>query len=458
LLTGAGEVLGEGHDPAGAGRLDPALARAVSAQPPGLALRRQDARAKAALVSTCSRSLGAHTVWLMGARHIEPMLTRIGEAYGVRLALASPDAHPRAVADPAEERRLIDQPVPELAGLQLVAAISRAPLEQHLASVDRRILLASALTVAVAIVTAMAMARSLARPLEELAQQAGEVVFGDPRPVQARGGRELRAFAQAFNKAIEDLTELRKRLATTERIAARREIARQVAHEIKNPLAPIRAAVETLRRLRARNDPAFDAYFDEATRTVLDEVFRISKIVSEFTEFARLPAPTPQSLQLDELVKRVVSLYVAGGAAITVRTEPCPAIAGDRDQLTQVITNLVQNALDAVKGVDTPMVEVEVRPRANDRVEVVVTDNGPGVADNMLPRLFEPYATDKVDGTGLGLAIVQRIVHEHGGTITHAKSVTGAGAVFRVNLPVAGPFAPIAATSAGGATELAPRG
>jgi len=215
-------------------------------------------------------------------------LSRIGEAYGVRLSIDGAGKPLR----PDEAQRVVDVPSPELAGLRVVAAISKRELEENLASVDRWILLSSAITVAAAIVAAILMARSLAGPLEALARQAGEVVRGEPRPVEARGSRELREFAHAFNKALEDLVQLRKRLATTERIAARREIGRRVAHEIKNPLAPIRAAVETLRRLRARNDPAFDEYFDEATRTVLSEVFRITKIVSEFTEFARLPAPT----------------------------------------------------------------------------------------------------------------------------------------------------------------------
>src|SRR5207248_9015248 len=138
-----------------------------------------------------------------------------------------------------------------------------------------------------------------AEPIVSLAEQARRVVIGDPVPIEGRGGRELEQLAQSFNRTIADLAALRKRLAATERIAARREIARQVAHEIKNPLAPIRAAVETLRRLRARSDPAFDDYFDEATRTVLDEVYRITKIVSEFTEFARLPAPQPAAVKLD---------------------------------------------------------------------------------------------------------------------------------------------------------------
>src|SRR6185436_18415212 len=123
----------------------------------------------------------------------------------------------------------------------------------------------------------------------------------------------LEQLAEAFNQTISDLTAMRKRLAATERIAARREIARRVAHEIKNPLAPIRAAVETLCRLRVRNDPAFDEYFDEATRTVLDEVARISNIVSEFTRFARLPPPNPAPMDLGEAAKKVVNLHGSSG-------------------------------------------------------------------------------------------------------------------------------------------------
>src|SRR6185369_3983859 len=157
------------------------------------------------------------------------------------------------------------------------------------------------------------------------------------------GGRELEELAAAFNQTIADLVALRKRLAATERIAARREIARRVAHEIKNPLAPIRAAVETLRRLRARNDPAFDEYFDEATRTVLDEVHRISNIVTEFTRFARLPAPNPQDVDVEEMVRHVVQLHKAddgkGRVSYEMARRPL-TIRADRDQLVQVLTNL----------------------------------------------------------------------------------------------------------------------
>ncbi|HEY3592388.1 MAG TPA: ATP-binding protein [Polyangiaceae bacterium] len=466
LFTASGEVLGSGHDPAEIGKVDPELASMLTGTEPRLLLRPAGPKGEAALVTRCSKTLGSQTLGLMGARRLDTILDRIGKAYGVRLSLASSAPLP---ASPDEASVVVDPPSPELLGLRVAAARSRKQLEQNLARVDQRIILSSALTLAVAIAAAIWMARSVAGPIEGLARQAGEVLRGEPRPVTARGSRELGEFARAFNKALEDLVHLRKTLATTERIAARREIARRVAHEIKNPLAPIRAAVETLRRLRARGDPAFDEYFDEATRTVLEEVFRISKIVSEFTEFARLPPPHPVSLKVEDVARSAVSLYATGGADVSLTVSACPVVWADRDQLAQVLTNLIQNGLDTAQGDEHPAkVAVCVEPNGEEHVAIIVSDNGPGVSEEMLPKLFEPYATNKPHGTGLGLAIVQRIVHEHGGEIAYepgkgngaaVPDVTArAGAVFRVVLPIAGPTPLPAATEATAEAPFAPRG
>jgi nitrogen fixation/metabolism regulation signal transduction histidine kinase len=226
-------------------------------------------------------------------------------------------------------------------------------------------------------------------------------------------------------------------------------VARRVAHEVKNPLAPIRAAVETLRRLRAREDPAFDEYFDEATRTVLDEVHRIAGIVTEFTRFARLPAPRLQETDLGEVARHVVQLQKAnaGGAEVTLDVVgDVPKVMADRDQIVQVVTNLVQNALDAVRERPGGRVAVAVKQAAAGLVEVGVRDNGPGIAPEIAARLFEPYATTKAQGTGLGLAIAQRIAMEHSGELSLVPSaapsaalIGGSGAHFRLVLPVEGP-------------------
>jgi len=383
------------------------------------------------------RARGRETLWVgvYSARHLEPLLAKIGAAYNVSLSFDT--------LAPSDQRMVEVLDLPELGHKKISAYRSRVPLLSALEDLDVTISLIGVGTLVAALVVSLLLSKSLSRPLVELAREAGAVAHGEPKPVAARGAVEIRAFADAFNRAIADLTALRKRLAATERIAARREIARRVAHEIKNPLAPIRAAVETLRRLRARQDPAFDEYFDEATRTVLDEVQRITRIVSEFTEFARLPAPNPAPLDAVETIRAQAALHGSSGTPVVFTSHPCPALNADRDQLVQLISNLIQNGQYAaesrpMRDGSTPQVSVDVRPSGADKIRIVVSDNGPGLAPEMRDRLFEPYATNKPGGTGLGLAIAQRIAIEHGGEIAYTES-PGGGATFSVELPFSGP-------------------
>ncbi|WP_437675953.1 sensor histidine kinase [Sorangium sp. So ce131] len=447
LVAGNGSVLGA-EDASRLGARDRRLAELIRA--PGGAPRLRPARAggEPSLEVHCALTSHGVTIGLVGARRIGPVLDRIGATNHVRLAALGEgrDAPP---GGEAEVVRVLD--VAEVPGLRVAASVSRAPLTQALARLDRAIAATGATVLAIALGIAVVLARSLSRPLVALARETREVMGGAPRRVEGRGGRELADLAAAFNATIDELAAMRKRLAATERIAARREVARQIAHEIKNPLAPIRAAVETLRRLRQRDDPAFDDYFEEATSTVLGEVHRIANIVTEFTRFARLPAPNLEPVDLVAIARGVVTLHAAPGEATSTGTggagrprveltaDPIPKVQADRDQIVQVLTNLVQNGLDAASAVRSdPRVGVTVGPLPNDRVRIVVRDNGPGVAEEMVPRLFEPYATSKEKGTGLGLAIAQRIVLEHGGEISYRKATKG-GAVFEIWLPVGGP-------------------
>jgi len=188
------------------------------------------------------------------------------------------------------------------------------------------------------------------------------VASGEAQPIEVRGSGEMADLTAAFDRMLEDLETTRRRLAATSRVAAWREVARRVAHEVKNPLAPIRAAVETLRRLRARDDPAFDEYFDEATRTVLDEVHRIANIVTEFTRFARLPPPRPVEVDLVELVKQVASLQKASAPETHHRRPRASTPRGSWPTATKscrLQPICCRNALDAVK--DTP--DPRVTPR-----------------------------------------------------------------------------------------------
>jgi signal transduction histidine kinase len=429
VLTSAGEVLGSTAQ-GQVGQRSPELLARVLKAPKGARVT-GDASALVVDASCIKKDARQPKLWVgvYAARSLDAVLTRIGKSSGVELSLEAPPA--------SVDRLQRTLSLPEQTGLAITASRSRRPLLSAVEQLDLTVLLIGSATLASALLITVLLSRGLARPVRALAEQAQRVMHGDPRPVVATGARELVEAAEAFNQAIADLVALRKRLAVTERIAARREIARRVAHEIKNPLLPIRASVETLRRLRARSDPAFDDYFDEATRTVLDEVARISNIVSEFTRFARLPAPQPTPFNAEETVRSVLALHGATGAPIDFEAEPCPDLNADRDQIVQVVTNLVQNAQQALTGRANGRVEVRLR-REQDKLVLSVTDNGPGIAPEMQGRLFEPYATTKAEGTGLGLAIVERIVVEHGGEIT-AGVAPGGGAVFVVKLPLSGP-------------------
>lgn len=441
-----------------------------------------------ALVSRCTkRSDGGRIVGLFAARHVDPLIERLAKTLDVTVA----PSWPRPAASSASEedtKKAVPTPTPKpkkgtkpgatatasaapsasaapaaSAKVAPTGVLARAPckltdddgavlafdvlkstkeLDENLHDVDRSVGLYAAISAAVAFIVAIFLARSLGRPLSVLATEAGKVAAGEARPMRARGSGEVQELASAFDRMIQDLAVTRRRLAAASRVAAWREVARRVAHEVKNPLAPIRAAVETLRRLRARNDPRFDEYFDEATRTVLDEVHRIANIVTEFTRFARLPQPRPTEVDVEEIAHHVVQIHkAAAGDVVLTHTvqRRAPTFRADRDQVIQVLTNLLQNALDAVK--DVPGASVTITTDTDGHyVAISVADNGPGIAPEIAARLFEPYATTKASGTGLGLAIAQRIALEHNGELSYVgQSGNGRGAVFRLLLPIEGP-------------------
>jgi two-component system, NtrC family, nitrogen regulation sensor histidine kinase NtrY len=277
------------------------------------------------------------------------------------------------------------------------------------------------------------VARRITGPLRELADGANAVAGGSlDASVPVRTRDEVGELAATFNGMIRDLTTARDELVRAERVAAWREIAQRIAHEIKNPLTPIQMAIETLQRAHKKSAAQFDALFGESAQTILDEVGRLKRIVHEFSSFARMPAPTLAPVDVSEIVDAALALYKGGETALALELpRDLPRALADREQLTQVIINLVENARDAVGGKG----HIRVATRAVDgRIELEVADDGPGLSDEARAKLFTPYFTTKPGGTGLGLAIVHRIVSDHGGEI-RVGGAPGSGAVFTVALP-----------------------
>lgn len=295
---------------------------------------------------------------------------------------------------------------------------------------------------------------SMARELREAAAKISRGDFD----VQLRFGDE--ATAAAFERMTRELAQARARAVKAERIAAWRDIARRIAHEIKNPLTPIRMAIETMRKTFARNHPDFPEIFEESTRAVLEEVARLERIVTEFSRFARLPRPDPTLIDPLDVAVHVVSLHetkdaaatnpsVAKGPQLTLDVAPELAedrerrlVRADREQITQVLLNLVRNALDAALEThpsNEAHVVVRLAPGEHGGVVLEVHDDGPGVPVEDRARIFEPYFTTKEHGTGLGLPICDRIVSDHGGSILVDESPLLGGARFVVTLPREGP-------------------
>lgn len=236
---------------------------------------------------------------------------------------------------------------------------------------------------------------------------------------------------------FDDVTEL----LVAQREAAWGEVARRLAHEIKNPLTPIRLAAE---RIRRRYLPAMDGeeaqVLDRSTHTIVQQVEAMRDMVNAFSEYARAPEVSIARVDLCQLVREVAWLYRAQETQPQVRLDLEDGLEAEVDavRVRQLLHNLIRNAQDAVEGQPDGLIEVAARSVAGpDRsfAEISVTDNGPGIGEEVLTRLFEPYVTSKKKGTGLGLAIVKKLVEEHGGSVT-AESLPGRGARLAVRLPI----------------------
>lgn len=264
--------------------------------------------------------------------------------------------------------------------------------------------------------------------LEDAATRIGRGDLATTLSGRARHARAEQTF-QRFDRMVAELRDTREKLREAERAGAFRDVARQLAHELKNPLFPIRTSIETLRKTKERLPSDFDDAFEETTRVVLEEVQRLERIVREFSEFARLPAPVLGLIDARALLEDVAALH--GKQRVSVRGHGPAYVRADRELLTQALINLVLNALDAVA--ERAPVELVVEAHG-DMLAMHVDDAGPGVPEGERARVFEPYYTTKPEGSGLGLAISLRIAREHGGRIEVTRSPLG-GARFTLLVP-----------------------
>jgi len=221
-------------------------------------------------------------------------------------------------------------------------------------------------------------------------------------------------------------------------MASWREMARRLAHEIKNPLLPIRLTIEELRARYRGEDPGYRTMLEDSARVVGDELDTLQALVKEFSAFARLPEMKPAVASLEGLVRDIARMYPRAGTSIIVR-EPVRDFRFDPDQLRRVLMNLFDNAVSVVGDHHRCAIDIALEETGDEAV-LSFGDNGPGLPPGKNEEIFEPYFTTRKGGTGLGLAVVKNIVLLHGGAI-RAWNRGGGGAVFEIRLPLAGPAA-----------------
>ncbi|MDT0650047.1 sensor histidine kinase [Autumnicola edwardsiae] len=243
---------------------------------------------------------------------------------------------------------------------------------------------------------------------------------------------EIFALVSAYNSMIDELEESAVKLATGEREQAWREMAKQVAHEIKNPLTPMRLSVQSFERQFDKNDPDIEQKVKEYSDTLISQIDTMSSIASAFSNFAKMPAQQNETLNVPKIVKLALDIFNENYIVFTSEKEEILA-KFDRTQLIRVITNLVKNAVQALKEQEDPKILVSVEEE-EENVCISICDNGSGIPDKNKEKIFEPKFTTKSSGMGLGLAMVKNIVETYNGTINFISS-PDKGTIFKVRFP-----------------------
>lgn len=309
--------------------------------------------------------------------------------------------------------------------VQILSAPLNTMQRMSLAQIADKYTLLSSFCVAISEAFSEATTGDWQRQIERISKNGNQILL-------MRGTRLPQGSGAGYVVVFDDISHLLQ----AERQAAWGEVARRLAHEIKNPLTPIQLSAERLQyKLSGKLEAEDGQLLLRATETIVNQVSAMKNMVNDFADYARGPALKLTRLELHKLILEVLGLYEANVTPITLKLQAEKSnVNGDATRLRQVVHNLLQNAQDALQGIDKPQVTISTSVM-NNELHLMVGDNGAGFPESVLSRAFEPYMTTKPKGTGLGLAIVKKIIEEHGGHI-NIENGPGGGAVVRIILPL----------------------
>ncbi|MGH2624271.1 MAG: sensor histidine kinase, partial [Sphingobacterium sp.] len=285
------------------------------------------------------------------------------------------------------------------------------------------------------------IANSITKPLSLIGQKLSQTIFSN-KPNEAlywEKDDEIGALVKEYNYMIVKLEENAKQLRNAERDYAWREMAKQIAHEIKNPLTPMKLGIQQLSRSYAENDPKFEERFHKISNSFIVQINSLSKIATEFSNFAKLPDTILTKINIIEIISKSATIYHNNQNTyikiLNNTDQEKLYVLGDRDQLLRSFNNLIKNAIEASIGRKKHLTSIIVDYAEIGKIKVIVKDNGMGIPAQVLPKIFQPNFTTKSSGTGLGLAFVKKTVESLKGEISFT-TYEGIGTTFTIVLPL----------------------
>ena len=290
-------------------------------------------------------------------------------------------------------------------------------------------------------VITIVISKQITRPLQIIQQRLTSIKLGDVNEkIDYEARDEIGEIISAYNQMVGKLAESEKKLAQTQRDLAWRQMARQVAHEIKNPLTPMKLGLQHLSRAWNEKSANLEKMFPKVVSNVLVQIDSLARIADTFSEFAKMPEAEKNIIYLNEVLHEVADLYEqsqSGGMEVSVSIPDKPFyVYADRDQISRVFNNVIKNAIQAIESTEKKgVLSISMRLEPN-MAFIQIQDNGSGMSDDVKKKAFEPNFSTKSSGMGLGLAIVRRIIETSGGTI-YFESQEGVGTTFFIDLPAA---------------------
>jgi len=290
------------------------------------------------------------------------------------------------------------------------------------------------------VIVSVMMSNQITQPLMMLQEKFKNIKLGAKNePVLYNRHDELGGLVKEYNRAIKELAKSADRLARSERESAWREMARQIAHEINNPLTPMKLSVQHLKRAYDNKSERFDDYMEKISRSLVEQIDALSAIATEFSNFAKMPAAHHEKIDLIDQINAVVPLFAINENKRAFQTDfhglEQAMIYADREQISRVFINLFKNALQAIPKDRQAQINIDVL-KISRIIWVRIKDNGTGIPKEMQQKIFSPNFTTKSSGMGVGLSIVRNIIESVGGAINF-KTRQGEGTTFIISLPSA---------------------